>query len=122
MRAFMDKSALDLFFDAQKLHTIERWTRRFASLMLLNIILVVLSFLAAIYNMYNMYVNLPWAVGPDVNEKLWLKSNTVLDGLILFFTFTALYLLLQGLSKIIRYILNLKTLAYNRYHARKIAS
>ncbi len=115
----MNKNALDLFYDAQKLHKIARWTRRFASLMILGIIFTLLGFGGALYTMLSN--STAYAVLSGI-ENFWLKSNVVVEGIYAILNFVALYLLLQGLSKIIRYLLNLKTLALNRYQARKTSA
>ena len=115
----MDQVVSDMRYDVQKLSKIERWTRRFASLMLLSIILSSLGFVG---NLYSMLSNSAAYAVLEGTETFWLKSDVVGEGIYAILKFVVLYLLLQGLSKIIRYLLNLKTLAFNRSLARKTSA
>jgi hypothetical protein len=119
----MDQKASIMLHDAQKLIKIERWARRFAWLTLVWLILSLLSFVLVFENALSS------VEGFDLLEafyvfsevvNLWDKSRILVSTIDAIFGFLAIYLLLQGLSKIIHYLLNLKSLALKRYTLRKI--
>lgn len=112
----MAQNAPDMFHDAQRLLKIERWARRFAWL---AFIFFLLNLLGLGMTLVNVFFDSEAFAGLESLDNIWFKSNVVIMGFRAILGSAAAYFLLQGLSKIIRYLLNLKNLALKRYQSRK---
>ncbi len=116
---FMAENASIMLHDAQKLVKIERWLRFFAGLVF---VIFWLTLLDVGITLINLFIASQTLVGWQERDNIWIKSNYAFTNVRGLIELLVLYFLFLGLSKLIRYLLNLKTLALNRYHARKTSS
>ena len=90
---------------------IERWARRLAWYYL---ILSLLNALASAYYSVAVWVN-PERMGLFVENNVWNKLLTVFATFENVFSFVFYYLLLQGIVKLIRYLLAMKNEFQDKY-------